>query len=147
MTEYADRLVDKSPLKQYLSASIGFTDRFTVTYHPVGHSNETLFIDRGDREKVLRRTPPAETVDTAHGMLREYPIYEKLQDTSIPVPETVLTCEDATYSGTISTLWRGWREKYLIPHPSALRFRNHDAGSANVRSTPWPKCTISSTWP
>jgi aminoglycoside phosphotransferase (APT) family kinase protein len=94
MTEYVNQLVDKDALEQYLAGTLGETDRFDVTYHQQGHSNETLFVIWGDRELVLRRPPPGETAESAHDVLREYYIYSRLEETPIPVPKTVLACED-----------------------------------------------------
>lgn len=99
MSEYTDRLVDDDALRRYLTEQLGAVDNFEYTYHEEGHSNETLFLAWGDWELVLRRPPPGETADTAHDVLREYKIYSKLEDTSIPVPKTVLACRDESVLG------------------------------------------------
>jgi aminoglycoside phosphotransferase (APT) family kinase protein len=91
---YLDRLVDEDALRSYLGAELGSTERFAVERHPEGHSNETLFLTWGERDLVLRRPPPGETADTAHDVLREYRVMDALQDTDVPLPETVLACED-----------------------------------------------------
>ena len=66
--EYFDRIVDEASLRAYLADELGPVDRFEVTHHQEGHSNETLFVTWGDRELVLRRPPPGATADTAHRM-------------------------------------------------------------------------------
>jgi aminoglycoside phosphotransferase (APT) family kinase protein len=96
---YADRLVDRDALAAYLADALGSTDEFAVRRHRAGHSNETLFVTHGDREYVLRRPPAGETADKAHDVLREYRVMDALQDTAVPLPETVLACEDERVIG------------------------------------------------
>jgi aminoglycoside phosphotransferase (APT) family kinase protein len=98
--EYYERLVDEEALREYLSEQLGPEDEFDVRRHREGHSNETLFVTWGDRELVVRRPPPGETADTAHDVLREYQVIEALQDTDVPVPPTVLACEDHDVVGS-----------------------------------------------
>lgn len=96
---YFDRLVDKPALEAYLDEHLGPADRYQVTHHQAGHSNETLFVTWGDHDLVLRRPPPGETADTAHDVLREYTVIHALQDTDVRVPRTVLACEDDSVIG------------------------------------------------
>ncbi|MFC7157584.1 phosphotransferase family protein [Halomarina halobia] len=91
---YFERLVDVDALESHLETHLGSAETFEVNRHAGGHSNETLFVTWGDRELVVRRPPPGETADTAHDVLREYTVMEALQETGVPVPETVLACED-----------------------------------------------------
>jgi aminoglycoside phosphotransferase (APT) family kinase protein len=91
---YADRLLDESALESFLTEELGAADEWSVTRHDEGHSNETLFLDWGDRELVLRRPPAGETAETAHDVLREYRVIDALQGTEVPVPPTVLACDD-----------------------------------------------------
>ncbi|UIP00790.1 phosphotransferase family protein [Halobaculum sp. CBA1158] len=98
--EYFSRLVDPERLREYLAAELGSADDFDVRRHAEGHSNETLFVTHGDRELVIRRPPPGETADTAHDVLREYRVMDALQDTAVPLPETVLACEDHAVVGS-----------------------------------------------
>ena len=69
--EYFSRIVDEESLRAYLTAELGPADRFEVSHHQEGHSNETLFVTWGERELVVRRPPPGETADNAHDVLRE----------------------------------------------------------------------------
>ncbi|WP_336037064.1 phosphotransferase family protein [Halobacterium yunchengense] len=98
--EYVDRLVDEAALRAYLEAELGPADSFAVERHGEGHSNETLFVEWGDRDLVVRRPPPGETADTAHDVLREYRVMHALQDTAVPVPETLAACEDHDVVGS-----------------------------------------------
>ena len=98
--EYFRRIVDEESLRAYLAAELGPADRFEVSHHQEGHSNETLFVTWGDRELVVRRPPPGETADRAHDVLREYRVIDALQDTDVRVPTTVLACEDHDVIGS-----------------------------------------------
>ncbi len=97
---YFRRLVDPERLRTYLADALGPADEFDVRRHPEGHSNETLFVTYGDRELVIRRPPPGETAETAHDVLREYRVMDALQDTPVPLPETVLACDDHDVLGS-----------------------------------------------
>lgn len=91
---YIDRLVDEDALAEYLAANLEPADDLTVELHDAGHSNETVFLEWGDRELVLRRPPPGETAETAHDVLREHRVVSSLADTDVPVPTTLLACDD-----------------------------------------------------
>ena len=97
---YFERLIDIEVLESYLGTHLEPAETFEVERHPGGHSNETLFVTWGDRELVVRRPPPGETADTAHDVLREYTVMEALQETNVPVPTTVLACEDHDIIGS-----------------------------------------------
>ncbi|UWG46754.1 putative aminoglycoside phosphotransferase [Halanaeroarchaeum sp. HSR-CO] len=98
--EYFERLVDEQSLSSYLTAELGPAATFGVDRHDEGHSNETLFVTWGERDLVVRRPPPGETADTAHQVLREYRVMDALQETPVPVPPTVLACEDESIIGS-----------------------------------------------
>lgn len=97
--DYFERLVDQQALRNYLSERLGPVEEYSVRYHAEGHSNETLFVTWGDRELVVRRPPPGETAETAHDVLRESRVLDTLQDTDVPIPKTVLACEDHSVVG------------------------------------------------
>ena len=99
-TDYFDRLVDIDALGEFLTAELGPVEEYDVYRHEEGHSNETLFVDWGDRELVIRRPPPGETADTAHDVLREYRVIDALQDTDVPVPPTVAATDDHSIIGS-----------------------------------------------
>ena len=98
--DYFERLVDEDALRNYLAERLGESAEYGVSHHQEGHSNETLFVDWGDRELVVRRPPPGATAETAHDVLREYRVLDALQDTDVPVPTTVLACEDHSVLGS-----------------------------------------------
>ena len=97
---YFRRLVDPDALRARLAAELGPVEEFDVRRHPEGHSNETLFVTHGDRELVIRRPPPGATAETAHDVLREYRVMDALQDTAVPLPGTVLACDDRDVLGS-----------------------------------------------
>lgn len=97
--EYFDRLVDEPALREFLTDVLGPVAEYSITRHAEGHSNETLFVDWGDRELVVRRPPPGETAETAHDVLREYRVLDALQNTAVPVPRTVARCDDQDIIG------------------------------------------------
>lgn len=86
-------------LKQFLDTRFG---RAPLSLERVsgGQSNPTYFVDHGRREMVLRKKPSGEIVPGAHAIEREYRVLEALERTDVPVPKTVLFCEDATVVGT-----------------------------------------------
>ncbi len=96
---YTDRLVDERALREYLTAAVGPAERFAIEHLGAGHSNETLFVEWGERELVLRRPPTGETAQTAHDVLREYRIIDALEGTSVPTPTPVAACEDTAVIG------------------------------------------------
>jgi aminoglycoside phosphotransferase (APT) family kinase protein len=98
--EYFRRLVDVEKLREYLAAELGPAEEYEVRRHQEGHSNETLFVTWGETELVIRRPPPGETADTAHDVLREYRVVDALQGGNVPVPPTVLACEDHGVMGS-----------------------------------------------
>lgn len=97
---YFDRLVDIPAFKEFLTNNLGPAADLEITHHQAGHSNETLFVGWGDQDLVLRRPPPGETAETAHDVLREYRVVDALQDSPVPVPPTVLACDDQTIIGS-----------------------------------------------
>lgn len=96
---YQDTLVDEQALERYFEKQLGPADTYDITYHSQGHSNETLFVTWGRKDLVLRRPPPGATAETAHDVGREYRIMDALQETEVPVPETILWCDDESVIG------------------------------------------------
>jgi len=106
MTEYSDsgeylrRIVDREALKDYLESHLGPIDQYDVRRLGEGHSNETLLVQWGDDEFVIRRPPPGEVAASAHNVLREYRVIDSLQDTEVRVPPTVLASDDHSILGS-----------------------------------------------
>ena len=124
--EYFDRLVDREALREYLADELGPADGFDVSHHGEGHSNETLFVTWGDRHLVVRRPPPGETAETAHDVLREHRVMDALQDTDVPVPRTVLACDDHSVLGSDFYVMRR-AEGDVLRDAEPERFRSADA--------------------
>ena len=55
--------------------------------------------DGSEREWVLRRPPLGHVLATAHDMAREYRVITALAPTAVPVPRTVLLCQDPEVLG------------------------------------------------
>jgi len=64
-----------------------------------GRSNLTYLVRDGAHEWVLRRPPLGHVLATAHDMTREYRVITALGPTAVPVPATVLLCEDPDVLG------------------------------------------------
>ncbi|RRJ27886.1 phosphotransferase family protein [Halocatena pleomorpha] len=98
--EYFQRLVDPDRLATYLESELGPVEEYQLDHHQEGHSNETIFVTWGTRDLVVRRPPPGDVAETAHDVLREYHVLDSLQETAVPVPTTVLACEDHDVLGS-----------------------------------------------
>ncbi|QBI54620.1 phosphotransferase family protein [Streptomonospora litoralis] len=64
-----------------------------------GRSNLTYRVTDGHGRWVVRRPPLGHVLPTAHDMGREHRVVSALADTAVPVPETVLLCEDGDVIG------------------------------------------------
>lgn len=64
-----------------------------------GHSNITFFLTRGEERWVLRRPPRPPMPAKAHDVLREHRLMSALHETGVPVPRTVMACEDTSVIG------------------------------------------------
>ncbi|WP_030758629.1 phosphotransferase family protein [Streptomyces griseus] len=64
-----------------------------------GRSNLTYAVTDGTGRWVVRRPPLGHVLATAHDMRREHRVISALGPTSVPVPGTVLLCEDEEVLG------------------------------------------------
>ncbi|UQA96325.1 phosphotransferase family protein [Streptomyces halobius] len=64
-----------------------------------GRSNLTYRVTDGTASWVVRRPPLGHVLATAHDMRREHRVISALHDTPVPVPETLLLCEDESVIG------------------------------------------------
>jgi aminoglycoside phosphotransferase (APT) family kinase protein len=64
-----------------------------------GRSNLTYTVSDDVHNWVVRRPPLAHVLPTAHDMGREWRVISALQGTDIPVPGTVVLCEDKSVIG------------------------------------------------
>lgn len=65
-----------------------------------GQSNPTYFVTLGQRRMVLRKKPVGETLPSAHAVDREHRVLSALSATGVPVPKTILYCDDLSVVGT-----------------------------------------------
>lgn len=86
-----------------------------------GQSNPTFMVDHGSQRMVLRKQPAGEILPGAHAIDREFTVMKALENTEVPVPKTVLYCEDASVVGT---------PFYLMQRVAGRVF--HDASLADV---------------
>ncbi|MQS06294.1 phosphotransferase family protein [Streptomyces alkaliphilus] len=64
-----------------------------------GRSNLTYRVTDGTEQWVVRRPPLGHVLATAHDMAREHRVITALGPTAVPVPGTVLLCEDPAVLG------------------------------------------------
>ncbi|MFI8518203.1 phosphotransferase family protein [Streptomyces sp. NPDC085481] len=64
-----------------------------------GRSNLTYVVTDGTGRWVVRRPPLGHVLATAHDMKREHRVISALHSTAVPVPETLVLCEDDTVLG------------------------------------------------
>ncbi|MFI2262501.1 phosphotransferase family protein [Streptomyces tubercidicus] len=64
-----------------------------------GRSNLTYRVTDGAASWVVRRPPLGHVLATAHDMRREHRVISALHPTPVPVPETLLLCEDESVVG------------------------------------------------
>ncbi|WP_306326075.1 phosphotransferase family protein [Streptomyces venezuelae] len=64
-----------------------------------GRSNLTYVVTDGTARWVVRRPPLGHVLATAHDMRREHRVISALHDTAVPVPRTLLLCEDDSVLG------------------------------------------------
>ncbi|MDQ1039722.1 aminoglycoside phosphotransferase (APT) family kinase protein [Streptomyces sp. V3I8] len=64
-----------------------------------GRSNLTYAVSDGTSKWVVRRPPLGHVLATAHDMKREHRVISALHPTAVPVPGTLLLCEDVEVLG------------------------------------------------
>ncbi len=93
--------IDEPNLRKYLASVIkGFSGPMEVRQFPIGQSNPTYQLITGDKKYVLRKKPPGTLLPSAHAIDREYRIITALKNFNVPVPATLLFCEDSSIIGT-----------------------------------------------
>jgi aminoglycoside phosphotransferase (APT) family kinase protein len=92
---------DEQRLAGYLMdrLNLDFSEMHVLQFEG-GQSNPTFHIEAHGRRYVLRKKPPGELLKSAHQIDREYRVMTALKDTPVPVPPTVLLCEDDSVIGT-----------------------------------------------
>jgi aminoglycoside phosphotransferase (APT) family kinase protein len=64
-----------------------------------GRSNLTYVVGDGSAKWVVRRPPLGHVLPTAHDMAREHRVISALAPTAVPVPETIVLCQDSSVLG------------------------------------------------
>ncbi|GAB4815191.1 hypothetical protein N2152v2_002237 [Parachlorella kessleri] len=94
--------IDEVALARYLQSHVkDFVADSVLTFQfSHGQSNPTYLVKAGRSSYVLRKKPPGKVLPSAHAVDREYRVLAALQGTAVPVPRTVLLCEDSSVLGT-----------------------------------------------
>ena len=94
--------IDTHALAAWLAAHVpDAKGPVTAAKFPGGQSNPTFLVTVGDRKFVLRKKPPGTLLKSAHAVDREYRVMAALAGSSVPVPRTVVLCEDEDVLGTM----------------------------------------------
>jgi aminoglycoside phosphotransferase (APT) family kinase protein len=100
----------------------GVTAPFSFELIAGGRSNMTFAVtDAAGRQLILRRPPMSHILASAHDMGREHRIISALQDTPVPVPQTLGYCEDESVNG---------RPFYVMDFVDGLILRSKDETAA-----------------
>ena len=92
--------IDGAALARHLAAHLpGFTGPLEIRQFEGGQSNPTYLLQASGNRYVLRKQPPGDLLPSAHAVDREYRVMSALAG-HIPVPPTVLMCDDASVIGT-----------------------------------------------
>jgi aminoglycoside phosphotransferase (APT) family kinase protein len=92
---------DEQALVEYLRDKLpGISEGLAVRQYGYGQSNPTFLISGKDKAYVLRKKPPGKLLPSAHAVDREYRILTALHQTDVPVPKTLLLCQDDGIIGT-----------------------------------------------
>ncbi|WP_326834061.1 phosphotransferase family protein [Amycolatopsis rhabdoformis] len=75
------------------------TGELTAEVVQGGRSNLTYIVADGANRWVVRRPPLGHVLPTAHDMAREFKVISGLAGTAVPVPGTVVLCQDADVLG------------------------------------------------
>jgi len=97
----AQHSFDQTRLRAFLTANIeGFDGDFEVSQFEGGQSNPTFMLESASGQYVLRRKPPGKLARSAHAVDREFRVMRALAGSEVPVPETLVLCEDDAVIGT-----------------------------------------------
>ena len=87
-------------LERHLASNLaGFKGPLEIRQFEAGQSNPTYFLRASDAQYVLRKKPPGDLLPSAHAVDREHRVMSALSG-HIPVPPTLLMCDDASVIGT-----------------------------------------------
>ncbi len=93
--------IDINAVDRYLQSNLnGYSGPLDVEKFTVGQSNPTFLLKTPDRSFVLRRKPLGKLLKSAHAVDREFHVQKALAETSVPVPQVHLLCEDDAIIGS-----------------------------------------------
>src|SRR6185436_4674371 len=93
--------IDRTVLERYLAGALEqFRGPLEIRQFEGGQSNPTYLLHTPARDYVLRKKPPGQLLPSAHAVEREYRVMRALALTDVPVPPTLLMCDDASVIGT-----------------------------------------------
>lgn len=93
--------IDRAALERYLTEHLeGFAGPLEIRQFEGGQSNPTFQLRAASGDYVLRKKPPGQLLVSAHAVDREYRVMTALAETDVPVPVTLLMCDDASVIGT-----------------------------------------------
>src|SRR5262249_53438683 len=96
----ADEQFDYQAMQAYLHAHLAHAEgALEVRQFGGGHANLTYLLRLGGQEWVMRRPPLGPTLPTAHDMRRGVRGLPALATTDVPVPRSVVLCEDLSVIG------------------------------------------------
>lgn len=96
---------DVDALRRYFEREIPeFGGELAVELIHGGRSNLTYAVTDGTHRWVLRRPPLGHLTPTAHDVGREFRVMAALGPTDVPVPRTVVSCEDPSILGVPFTI-------------------------------------------
>ncbi|SDW41907.1 Predicted kinase, aminoglycoside phosphotransferase (APT) family [Ruegeria halocynthiae] len=91
----ADNSLDINAVDAYLKANLeGYRGPLEATKFALGQSNPTYLLRTPDQAFVLRRKPPGTLLKSAHAVDREFRVQAALANSSVPVPQMYILCED-----------------------------------------------------
>ena len=94
--------LDHQKLSEFLESNLPETGELKeISKFCTGQSNPTYLLITTNGKYVLRKKPPGKLLPSAHAVDREYRIIKALESTSVPVPRTLMLCEDTEVIGTI----------------------------------------------
>ena len=94
--------LDHQKLSNFLDRNLPETgELIEVSKFGTGQSNPTYQLSTTTGKYVLRKKPPGKLLPSAHAVDREYRIIKALEKTSVPVPRTLMLCNDEEVIGTI----------------------------------------------
>ena len=92
---------DPAPFERFVRRELADREgEFLIDRIAGGQSNPTYFVTLGPRRMVLRKKPAGKTLPSAHAVDREHRVLSALSGTGVPVPRTILYCDDLSVIGT-----------------------------------------------